>query len=629
VVKRIGETSGGPGRISRLGAHCWGTSPESVASLEVAAAAGVGWIRSTRPMQMDSVMAGGPGTFAFEAAGEGSVDRAAACGLRVLGLLDGRWGNEGPNKLGWCSPIWEHWGAWEDFVAATIERYRGRVHCWEVLNEPYFFWWYPMDPAARHPGPNPPLRRAPIRRYAEMLRRTSAVIRALDPSAKIVSGASAHDGYFLERLYAHGCKDCFDIVGVHYLPFYGAEPLRRSVGRIREVMAAAGDEGKPVWDTESGPGGAVIGWAELSGLEHETAFNIRRHCLAEEFGVERYFWFNPCQVEGGHAIRLRDGEGDLSAPYLALRALATLLGDGPLLEARHPAGGRHEFVFEGREGIVSVLWSDGEAEVDLSGRSVFDATGAPVAAGRILGSMPVFVLGDVREREISVSATRPRQSVPSRHQPAADCPRLVVPAWPGGAADDPSAWAAIPFLCTPDDAQRAPHNDHFVCWLPTNVGGSLQLAWDERALFLRAVVGAFPDAELQIALRDSPPDRDDWGTWFNAWGLFTALHRAGRTVALRHHHLLVDEFPTALLSSPVARPSAASHAVEFLWRLPWAEIGPVRPGANEPFLLMAAFRAADRLLDLPAEDRPEEWQENFGDSMIVTPPPVIAWLDFR
>jgi len=158
---------------SRIGCHCWGTNPGSVAALDVCAEIGVGWVRSTRPMQID-VVADGRGLYDWERAGESSVNNAVAQGMSVMGILDGRWGFETKvNKLPWCSPIWEHLDDWCDFVAAAVTHYRDRVKYWEVLNEPPFFWWYPAKPGERFSDVNGRMKRAPFRHYAEFLKATA------------------------------------------------------------------------------------------------------------------------------------------------------------------------------------------------------------------------------------------------------------------------------------------------------------------------------------------------------------------------------------------------------------------------------------------------------------------------
>jgi hypothetical protein len=62
-------------------------------------------------------------------------------------------------------------GAWLDFVRATVERYRGQVHEWEIWNEP-----------ERWTGTSP-------EGYAEFAFQTARVIRSVQPDAYIILGS--------------------------------------------------------------------------------------------------------------------------------------------------------------------------------------------------------------------------------------------------------------------------------------------------------------------------------------------------------------------------------------------------------------------------------------------------------
>ena len=96
-----------------------------------------------------------------------------------------------------------------------------------------------------------------------LLRAAARGLRAGDPSAEIVFGAPAQvDDGFIERLLPAGRQPYFDIMAVH--PYQGEPDQAAGVdghpGRSRmthfpaliEVMAAHGDQGKPVWWTEFG-----------------------------------------------------------------------------------------------------------------------------------------------------------------------------------------------------------------------------------------------------------------------------------------------------------------------------------------------------------------------------------------
>jgi hypothetical protein len=583
---------------SRIGCHCWGSSEASVAGLPVAAEVGCRWVRATRPMQMDHVLVA-PGRYDFSGRGEKSVDLALAHGMSVMGILDARWGNEtGLNMLGFCSPVWEHLEVWEDFVRQAVAFYRGRVRHWEVLNEPPFFWWHPTAPGVRMPEKNPPLRRAPLRHYVALLKASARAIRETDPVAKVVLGAGFPDGAFLRRMYELGARDDFDIASVHYLSCRHPDDFARGHRLLRGVMEANGDAHKPLWDTENGPHGAVIDQWVKTPAEYEALFNVYRHCFAHECGLERYFWFNS---EPGR----RNAAGGLAAPYRAMKNLHAFLGERRLLGTRHDGGEAHLYVFEGP---VSILWATAPARARLSGGKVtatthlgeevtldgeFDLTGAPL-----------FVRADLRgELEFTVTGRREAVIV-SMKEPSAEVPFLRV--------TRKGVRVAVP---------AAETSDHF-CRVPTSVTGELEVAFDEKAMKLRARLdGGGETGLVQFSLRDRDPSVAEWGYFTGGTALISLFVGREGPMVLRHESLRPDLYPPGR----VARARIEVRGGEICAEIPWEEIGPCRPGRHEPFLLQATLCRADHLLDT---EEPSEAPHNFVDPFIVKRPALARWLTF-
>ena len=160
---------------------------------------------------------------------------------------DGRWQGP-PARL-------EDYG---DFAYAVAQRYRGKVHIFQIWNEPNLFGeWRPgnPDPAA----------------YVEMLKVASQRIREANPEAIIVAAVLAptietgpenlSELLFLEAMYEHGAAPYFDVASTaSYGLWYGPDdryvaPHRTNFARavlFREVMVRHGDAAKPVWAGEYG-----------------------------------------------------------------------------------------------------------------------------------------------------------------------------------------------------------------------------------------------------------------------------------------------------------------------------------------------------------------------------------------
>lgn len=625
---------------SRIGCHAWGTSAPSTAGIPTFAAAGCRWLRSTRPMQFEVVCHAGRGTYDWAAAGEASVDLALANGFSVMGILDGRWGNETlTNFVPWASPIWEHLDCWAEFVAATVEHYRGRVRCWEIINEPPFFWWYPNLSGAPWPEKNPPMRRAPIRHYAALLKVSAQVIRRLDPQARIVAGSGFSDGLFLQRLYELGCRDDFDVASVHYLNCKHPDDFARGYRRVRAVMAAHGDANKPLWDTENGPAGAVIGQAVTSPEEYEGLYNIYRHCLAHEHGLERYFWFNPVGTSAGDQTRpnCRTAAGALAPAYQALHTLTAAVGDAPLRGWCHLADEVHAYVFDAASGPVSLLWSTASATARLQGGyDGTDHTGAPLHVGGelALSGRPLLLRGDLLADGLDAQVTGRREVVVApwaNKSPTAATPTKRAPRAPAGMALRDPRWAALPFLATHAERPVPTTMDHF-CAVTTSVPGDVQLAWDEEALHLHVLTydeqrdPACPTGLVQVVLRDQDPAVGEWPFFYNGYGLFNLFASQRGPLCLRYEHLWPDEYPAGIMPGATLAVAAHPRGVEYWARFPWAALGPLRPGRHSPWLLHLNFNRADGLLAVPAADDPWEWSHNFGDNFIVKPPALTCWL---
>jgi hypothetical protein len=151
-----------------------------------------------------------------------------------------------------------------DYAAAVADRYRGRLRYYQVWNEPNIYpeWGYqPADPEA----------------YTRLLCLTYARLKSVDPQIVVLSGVLAptnelgaldpsgtgatnlNDFIFLQRMYAAGAKNCFDVLTVQGYGLWSGPTDRRmrpivvNYGRnqfIRDLMVANGDEHKAIWIAE-------------------------------------------------------------------------------------------------------------------------------------------------------------------------------------------------------------------------------------------------------------------------------------------------------------------------------------------------------------------------------------------
>jgi len=171
---------------------------EIASLLERAREAGAHWIR-TDFFWYSVQWSPGPWNWAFF---DAVVEEAAARGFDLIPILWGtpRWAAlDGVFAYGVPEP-----SAWESFVGATVARYRGRVHRWEM--EPDCPGSWAGSPA----------------QYADLLARAYQRVKLADPTALVVLGGLAQGGDamtdFLNRILSdpvHPAGPSFDVHNVH------------------------------------------------------------------------------------------------------------------------------------------------------------------------------------------------------------------------------------------------------------------------------------------------------------------------------------------------------------------------------------------------------------------------------
>ena len=225
---------------------------------------------------------------------DGIVNAAESAGLDVLPIL-----GYVPNWLE-GDPNWKTVFI-NDYVIPVVNRYKGRVKNWEVWNEPDEFKFNVLNGSADD--------------YFDLLKRVSAAIRATDPSAKIVSAATANatsDGVtkweWLQRLVDLGLAQHADVLNLHY--YSDMEIELGSIGGPTVKNA-----GLPVWVTETGKSGQS---------SQKSYFDSNMAYINNAVNPERIYWYCYVQGEGrDEEVNPADSYG-LIAYYNGLRYESTL-----------------------------------------------------------------------------------------------------------------------------------------------------------------------------------------------------------------------------------------------------------------------------------------------------------------
>ena len=189
------------------------------------------------------------------------VDLATERHLEIIARIDKapRWAREGqPNLDRFPTGPPNDDADYANFVAAVVNRYRGRIHYIQILNEPNLegeWGGQKIDPA----------------RFTRLLKVAYTAAKQVDPNIVVLMPGLAptdqtgptnlSDLLFLQGMYDAGAKDYFDIASAMVYG-YGYSPYDRRVKwarnnfsrviQTRDIMVRNGDAGKPVWASEYG-----------------------------------------------------------------------------------------------------------------------------------------------------------------------------------------------------------------------------------------------------------------------------------------------------------------------------------------------------------------------------------------
>lgn len=209
--------------------------------------------------------------------------------------------------------------AWSDWVHAAAVRYKGRIHAWEVWNEPNADTFLRGDYAA-HPE-------ARWTDYRDILAAARTELKAVDPTNIVVFGGIAHTSddwdRDVEAYYEADAVRLADVLAIH--PYVGADPndprwYPRYLDQVLRTMERHGDAARPVWVTEIGIPTDLHPLAVSEAVQAEWVDGLFRVALARPT-IERVFWYD-LQDEGGEAFGVLRADGSEKPAAARLRALA-------------------------------------------------------------------------------------------------------------------------------------------------------------------------------------------------------------------------------------------------------------------------------------------------------------------
>lgn len=156
----------------------------------------------------------------------GTAEENGIALLPILGGFQPKWG----------TPFAAHMDHWKTYLTAVVNRYKGRITCWEVINEPDL-----GEFSGKHAE------------YAKILKESYDCIKAAAPEAVVTNGGLA-DMDKVEEFLKLAPPDSFDVLNIHryYWQDYPEAEFAFLLRGIREKMKQYGHGGKQLWLTETG-----------------------------------------------------------------------------------------------------------------------------------------------------------------------------------------------------------------------------------------------------------------------------------------------------------------------------------------------------------------------------------------
>ncbi len=164
---------------------------------------------------------------------------------------------------------------WDDYVRTIATRYKGRIHAYEIWNEPNLPMFYS----------------GPVSTMAEMSQRAVAIFKQVDPSITVVSPGITGDPTYLDRYIKAGGLRGVDVVGFHFYVHGQPEDVVAKAAQVKQVLVSNGLSSLPIWNTESGWGDWKDGVNTFT-PELAAAFVARANILVWVCGISRFYWYS-------------------------------------------------------------------------------------------------------------------------------------------------------------------------------------------------------------------------------------------------------------------------------------------------------------------------------------------------
>jgi hypothetical protein len=311
--------------------------------------------------------------------------------------------------------------AWKTYIKTCVERYKGEVQAWEVLNEPNC-WLTPEE-------------------YVPYLKAAYEAAKEVDPDCIVVGGCATSDfgikpaPWTLKIIELTQAK-FMDALAIHMYGPSAPEDYHSGMGTSRMLEVLRGAMKKygrdlPIWHTEKNYCSPVSGYSfrkfrypamhtvsRNSGTNHfagdyrlKAEWLLRETLIDSTVGKGPFFWFGampndifimPRQYAG--AYHNMENDGSPTPQLLAANGLARILeGRGTPVELVKLGTSIYCALYEGKDGVLAAIWdakTSTTLELPRTGLefglyNFFGVAKAPKEKGKLeIATAPVYLTFD-------------------------------------------------------------------------------------------------------------------------------------------------------------------------------------------------------------------------------------------
>ena len=242
---------------------------------------------------------------------------------------------------------------WRVYVRVMARRYRGKICCYEVWNEPDFSG--PPKPP-KHWG----FYTGSVADMVEMTRIARQILREEDPNAILFSPAFVNGPLNrLDKFLAAGGRDHVQGIAYHFYAWNDESRMLREIEAVRTVLEKHGLTHLPLWSTEAGvevyePNEQLPpGIKTRITREEAAAMMVRQIVLAAFARLDKYFYFAWDSDQSGMVDRAGRPHPSRDAMLLTLRWLR-----GARLDRCEIQGGRPTLCWGEKDGKpFAIVWN--------------------------------------------------------------------------------------------------------------------------------------------------------------------------------------------------------------------------------------------------------------------------------